>query len=99
VVEAYLAGDGGRAQLPMLHWFPGPDIATSAVCETISLDQESDRWIFGILGPDIRRKLKNIKGDHEFAMQSAPRWGEGRKNAKYSIVGDHLAISHAACVA
>ncbi|KAI9511171.1 phosphatase phospho-type [Russula earlei] len=29
-------------------------------------DQDSDRWIFEVLAPDIRRKLKNIKPDHEW---------------------------------
>ncbi|KAF8270278.1 phosphatase phospho-type [Lactarius quietus] len=29
-------------------------------------DQDSDRWIFEVLAPDIRRKLKDIKGDHEW---------------------------------
>lgn len=29
-------------------------------------DQDSDRWIFEVLAPDIRRKLKNIKGEHEW---------------------------------
>ena len=29
-------------------------------------DQDSDRWIFEVLAPDIRRKMKNTKGEHEW---------------------------------
>jgi len=29
-------------------------------------DQDSDRWIFEVLAPDVRRKLKNIKEEHEW---------------------------------
>jgi pyridoxal phosphate phosphatase PHOSPHO2 len=29
-------------------------------------DQDSDRWIFEVLAPDIRRNLKDIKGDAEW---------------------------------
>jgi len=29
-------------------------------------DQDSDRWVLEVLAPDIRRKIKNIKGDHEW---------------------------------
>ncbi|KAI9442499.1 phosphatase phospho-type [Lactarius indigo] len=29
-------------------------------------DQDSDRWIFEVLAPDIRRELKNIKDDFEW---------------------------------
>ncbi|KAH9954129.1 phosphatase phospho-type [Russula dissimulans] len=29
-------------------------------------DQDSDRWVFEVLAPNIRRKMKNIKDNHEW---------------------------------
>ena len=47
----------------------------SSICTTADLvaitrrsmaDQDSDRWVFEVLAPDIRRRLKNIRDGSEW---------------------------------
>jgi len=30
------------------------------------IDQDSDRWVFEVLAPDLRRKMKNLKDQHQW---------------------------------